>query len=147
MIIARCSFQLMEAAGEVILEFFPAATTSTRSDSGCRRTSPRRSSLTKDGYLLWLYICRPSLLYCCVVIFFKVRYCVKVTVDRPWAFNSSSKKYFTVVSLVDLNTMPHVAVSSTSNVSVHFSNGSITIQYNFRSLPRCSSRKSSTPCS
>ena len=40
-----------------------------------------------------------------------VRYSVKGTLDRPWKFNRYCRRYFTVVSPLDLNAMPYLAVS------------------------------------
>ena len=40
-----------------------------------------------------------------------VRYTVKGTIDKPWKFDHNTKRPFTVVALLDLNTQPNAAVS------------------------------------
>ncbi len=43
---------------------------------------------------------------------FQVRYWVNVKVDRPWAFDDKQKLFFTVISVVNLNDIPHAKVAS-----------------------------------
>ena len=40
-----------------------------------------------------------------------VRYQLKGTIDKPWKFDHHTKKVFTVVSMLDLNTQPSAPVS------------------------------------
>ena len=40
-----------------------------------------------------------------------VRYRLKATIDKPWKFDHTTKRPFTVVSVVDLNQMPNALVS------------------------------------
>lgn len=41
-----------------------------------------------------------------------VRYTIKGTIDKPWKFDHNTKRPFTVIALLDLNTQPNAAVSS-----------------------------------
>jgi len=49
----------------------------------------------------------------------RVRYYVKATMDIPWAFDDEVTSYFTVLQLLDLNTLPQVTVSFFSEVQAY----------------------------
>lgn len=49
----------------------------------------------------------------------RVRYYVKATMDRPWAFDDEVTSYFTVLQLLDLNTLPQATVSFLSELQAH----------------------------
>lgn len=49
----------------------------------------------------------------------RVRYCVKATMDRPWAFDEEVASYFTVLQLLDLNTLPQATVRFSSELQAH----------------------------
>jgi len=40
-----------------------------------------------------------------------VRYQLKCKIDKPWKFDHKTKKMFTVISMLDLNTQPNAPVS------------------------------------
>ena len=40
----------------------------------------------------------------------QVRYTLRATIDKPWKFNHTTKQMMTVVSLLDLNTLPQALV-------------------------------------
>lgn len=51
--------------------------------------------------------------------FGRVRYCVKATMDRPWAFDEDVASYFTVLQLLDLNTLPQATVRFSCLLQAH----------------------------
>uniref|UniRef100_A0A0K0CZB8 Arrestin_C domain-containing protein n=1 Tax=Angiostrongylus cantonensis TaxID=6313 RepID=A0A0K0CZB8_ANGCA len=63
-----------------------------------------------------------------------IRYMVKVVLDRPWRFNKTDKRLFTVVPMLDLNLMPEVAVPvrevTVKNLGVVlFRHGKVTVEW------------------
>ncbi|KAK5966908.1 Arrestin domain protein, partial [Trichostrongylus colubriformis] len=62
-----------------------------------------------------------------------IRYMVKVELDRPWRFNKTDKRLFTVVPVFDLNTIPDAAMpikeSTVKNLGiVLFRHGKVSVQ-------------------
>ncbi|PIO69426.1 arrestin domain protein [Teladorsagia circumcincta] len=62
-----------------------------------------------------------------------IRYMVKVEIDRPWRFNKTDKRLFTVVPVFDLNTIPEAAMpireSTVKNLGiVLFKHGKVSVQ-------------------
>ena len=49
-----------------------------------------------------------------------VRYQVKCKIDKPWKFDHKTKTPFTVISVLDLNSMPAYSVSSNFGLLVYF---------------------------
>ncbi|ETN69258.1 arrestin domain protein [Necator americanus] len=62
-----------------------------------------------------------------------IRYMVKIELDRPWRFNKTDKKPFTVIPVFDLNTVPQAAIPlkdvKVKNLGVVlFRHGKVTVE-------------------
>ena len=49
----------------------------------------------------------------------QVRYSLKATIDKPWKFDHTTKQMFTVVSMLDLNTIPEAPVITIFSLLAH----------------------------